>query len=74
MSKQTKPITNGCGYRGCRRAGLYGVFAWKGGATDVDLNDPKFVTCGPHKMDFGKSWMKGTQLRNVLLNKQIAEN
>lgn len=60
MSKQTKPITKQCQHRSqCSRDAIIGVYGWRSGDTDVNLDAPIKVYCGPHK----PVWSDPSQLR-----------
>lgn len=62
MSKQSKPITKQCQHRSqCSRDAIIGVYRWGIGDSDVDLDRPVKVYCGPHKPRF----VHGQNLRNV---------
>lgn len=62
MSKQTKPITKQCQDRSqCERDATWGLYRWEYGQTDVNLDKPVRVFCGPHKPRLHG----GTYLRNV---------
>lgn len=64
MSKQTTPIKKQCQHRSqCFRDAIFGVYAWKAGETDVNLNAPVKVYCGPHKPQV----RRGQKLRIVSL-------
>ena len=68
MAKQTVAITRCCSKRGCYRDAVIGVYTWSQGATDVDLDRPVRVFCGPHKPKLTRSLV----LRNVRLNTRLA--
>lgn len=64
MSKQTVPTTKDCQHRSvCLRPAVIGVFGWREGDSDVNLNNPIAVFCGPHKPRLHRNQM----LRNVRL-------
>lgn len=69
MSKQTKPIKAQCIARLKRGAGrcinpaTIGVFAWRDGESDMNLDKPVAVFCGCHKPRLHRNQM----LRNVRL-------
>lgn len=71
MSKQTKPITKQCQHRSqCFRDAVIGVYGWRPGETDVDLDNPIKVFCGKHK----PRWTSPDQLRrNVRIARSIEE-
>lgn len=45
----------------CVNEAIIGVFAWKAGETDVNLNNPVAVFCGTHKPRLSRNVL----LRNV---------
>lgn len=47
LSIQAKPIAAQCSK--CPRPAVYGLFAWKPGASDIDMNKPTVIVCGRHK-------------------------
>lgn len=62
MSKQTQPINRQCQHKShCFRDGIIGVYRWEPGETDVNLDRPVKVFCGPHKPRL----FPGQNLRNV---------
>lgn len=62
MSKQTKPINKQCQHRSqCSRDATIGTYTWVDGETDVNLDKPLKVFCGPHKPRLHR----GQNLRNV---------
>lgn len=62
MSKQSKPITKQCQHRSqCSRDAIIGVYRWGDGDSDVNLDNPVKVYCGPHKPRL----FSGQRLRNV---------
>jgi hypothetical protein len=62
MSKQSKPITKQCQHRSqCSRDAIIGVYRWEDGDSDVNLDRPVKVYCGPHKPRL----FAGQNLRNV---------
>jgi len=65
MSKQTKPIDKQCQSRTqCSNDATWGVFQFRPGDTDVDLNKPIRVFCGGHK----PNWVSPNQgFRNIPL-------
>lgn len=69
MSKQTKPIKAQCGARLKRNAGrcinsaVIGVYAWRYGDTDINMDKPVAVFCGCHKPRLHRN----QSLRNVRL-------
>lgn len=69
MSKQTKPIKAQCiaklprGAGRCINDAVIGVYGWREGDTDVNLDKPLAVFCGCHKPRLDRNRM----LRNVRL-------
>lgn len=64
MSKQTKPIRKCCeAISACRNSATIGVYSWDIGQSDVNLNAPIAVFCGPHKPRLNRNQL----LRNVKL-------
>ncbi len=61
MSKQKKPIYQTCQH--CERDASIGLYSWKHGETDVNLDEPVRVFCGKHKPRLHH----GQNLRNVNL-------
>lgn len=49
MSKQTKPIDEKCSTDACQHTATYGIYAFDGEQTDVNLDKPQSVVCGKHK-------------------------
>lgn len=64
MSKQTKPIYRNCQRKDCVRDATIGVYRWRPGDTDVNLDHPVAVVCGPHKP---RHIATSSYLRNVKL-------
>lgn len=62
MSKQKNPIRRNCQHvSGCVETAIIGTYAWEPGETDVNLDKPVRVFCGPHKPRLHRS----QNLRNV---------
>jgi hypothetical protein len=62
MAKQTAPINKQCQHSSqCCRDAVIGVYRWSEGETDVNLDRPVKVFCGPHKPRL----FRGQTLRNV---------
>lgn len=61
--KQTKPIRHNCQHENCVRDAVVGLYAWEPGETDVNLDRPVKVFCGPHKPRLHRD----QYLRNVRL-------
>lgn len=62
VSKQSKPIARQCQSRAqCFRDATWGVYAWVGDESDVNLDRPVKVFCGQHKPRLQRSQL----LRNV---------
>lgn len=50
MSIATQPIRRQCQHKSqCANDATWGLFAWKPAETDVNMNKPIAVLCGPHK-------------------------
>jgi hypothetical protein len=50
VSKQTTLINKQCQHKSqCFRDAVIGVYEWRTGETDVNLNAPVKVYCGQHK-------------------------
>lgn len=66
--KQTRPIVKQCqSKQQCERDATWGVYNWKPGQTDVDLDRPVRVFCGRHKPRF--DIRTGEYSRNVKLRR-----
>lgn len=62
MSKQTKAIRRNCQRENCVRDAVIGIYRWRPGDTDVNLDRPTAVVCGEHKLRHSST---SSYLRNV---------
>lgn len=68
MSKQSVPIRKQCQHSSqCARDGIWGVYTWTLGQTDVNLDKPIRVFCGQHKRFLDRSLV----LRNVRVDRRV---